>query len=145
MGIRRVKPADDARPAGKLYPQDRHSRSHPHHDAPPTGSDGWDGQFRKQSSPYEMLDPKGDARRQVGAMYSFGRVYPGGKWPHDYSAPEPTPKMKPIARDQSQPQVREARTSDHGDTKEAWARGMSKQSPQHPFFDRGLSGSRYRK
>ena len=97
----------------------------------------------EQGQPIEDLKPGANPYRAVRELYEYGRKYPDGP-PHDWKTPAVTPKAEPIAKDQSQPQVREARTADHNDTREAWCRGMSDQSP-HPFFDSGPSGFTYDK
>jgi len=85
MGIRRVAPADDAKPAGKLYPNDRYSRRHQHHDhsSPPRG-DGAIKPLRSETGmPIERLKPGDDPRRAISRLYTEGRSYPRGRPPHE--------------------------------------------------------------
>jgi hypothetical protein len=109
----------------------------------------------------EKLKPGGDPRPAIGRLYTEGRTYPHGK-PHDYTARERTPeyrtptpsrdvanydlgKNSPVdpAPNEYGPQFYDDKKFDRVDTKEAWCRGMAKE--QHPFFDSGRSGDRYRK
>jgi hypothetical protein len=95
----------------------------------------------EEGGPIEDLKPDDNPYRAVRELYEFGRRYPDGR-PHDYKTPALTPKAEPIAKDQSQPQVREARTAGHDDVREGWTRGMGPQSP-YVKFDSGPSGYRY--
>jgi hypothetical protein len=86
--------------------------------------------------------------------YGYGRAFPrGGPNPHDYTRPIETPKSPAPAphRDEYAATYRPAQNSnvspapseqanqfvsgkvaDHNDTREAWCRGMSEQSPISP-------------
>jgi hypothetical protein len=94
-----------------------------------------------EGMPIEDFKPGENVYRTVRELYEYGRKYPDGR-PHDWKTPAVTPKAAPITKDESQPQVAEARVAGHDDTREAWCRGMGNQSP-HPKFDAGPSGSRY--
>jgi hypothetical protein len=115
-----------------------------------------------QGQPIEKVGPGDDVYRAVDKLYRTGRTYPG-KAPHDYAKPQQTPEYKvpSPSRDERAsyapgknspmepapaewaPQFRDDKCSNYNDTTEAWCRGMAKE--QHPFFDKGGSGSRYRK
>jgi hypothetical protein len=107
------------------------------------------------------LHPGDDVHKAVGDLYSHKRIYPHGR-PHDYAAPERTPRHQAPqpdwsseratyaigknsqvspAPDESAPQFADDKTADHNDAS-GWVRGMGGQSP-HPKFDSGPSGSRY--
>jgi hypothetical protein len=141
---RNYRPADDAKAAGKLYPGDRHAAGYGHHHHDKGHAIRNDGDIERglpstEGTPIVRNPP--DAAAAINKLYSDGRRVYGQPNP-DARRDERTPKFGGIAPDQSQPQDRESRTSDHVDTKEAWVRGYGSQSP-HPAFDSGPSGSRF--
>jgi hypothetical protein len=146
MGIRKVLPADTGGPAGKLYPGDKFSRSHPHHGhmSPPRDDGAGIKPLRNtEGGPVERLKPGDDPRVAIGRLYREGRTYPHGK-PHDYQARETVPKFRGTAPDESQPQIANDQPVHLNDTREGWVRGMGSEAP-YPKFDSGPSGNRYRK
>jgi hypothetical protein len=113
-------------------------------------------------SSIEKLRPGSDPSQAIADLYAVGRkVY--GRNPdarRDERTPQyrtPTPsrdaysasygviKDSPVtpAPDEQTPQFRDDKCAGYNDVREAWTRGMANE--QHPFFDRGGSGDRYRK
>ncbi len=156
MGIRRVRPADDAKPAGKLYPQDRHAPRYgnAHHNYGP--------EPRHDLNPPQRRSFDGDPSR-VREMYERGRHHPYGR-PHDHLdkahprhdtfQPEDVPAERnkghigvdvfdqhhPAYQKPQAPEDRQASDYDNDVPVTEWTRAGA-----HPHFDSGPSGHRYRK
>jgi hypothetical protein len=93
-----------------------------------------------------------DPTDAINRLYSMGRTYPRGDGPPAARAKDGTFKShslpdryeKPDPK-QSMVQNPEDRPVSHDDVARNWLRGYGKTSQQHPHFDSGPSGSRYRK
>jgi hypothetical protein len=160
-------PGDDASPAGKLYPQDRHAAGygHPHHDkGRAVRNDGDIKPLRtEQGMRIERLRPGDDPTAAINKLYSEGRTTYGQ--PHPDTPRESAPKYKvPTRSPNDEPaSYRQAIRSEamtpvlseqapqfpgdkHGvrydNDASGWVRGQGGQSP-HPKFDSGPSGHRY--
>jgi hypothetical protein len=113
-------------------------------------------------SSIERLTPGSDPSQAIANLYAVGRKIYGRNPdarrdertpqyrvptpPRDaYSASYGTIKDSPVtpAPAEDQPQFRDDKCANYNDTREAWCRGMANE--QHPFFDSGKSGDRYRK
>jgi hypothetical protein len=140
---RNYRPADDAKPAGKLYPQDRHAPryGHPHHDKGSAPRHDGDGDPPRRSTHIERLAPGDDPTDAINRLYSEGCHHPH-KAPHDaprertrsteppqpgwdeYAATYRPAQNSPVspAPDESAPQFKDDKVAGHDDAS-GWVRG----------------------
>jgi hypothetical protein len=165
MGIRRVRPGDDSKAIGKIYPQDRHAHGygHPHHDkghairndgdierglrseqgmkiARNAGPPSPDEVNRMYTDRRRIHGSNPDARRNVEVPEYIAPSPPRSAYSASYDLVKGSPVTP--APSEAAPQFRDDKSADLNDVREAWVRGMGSESP-HPKFDSGPSGHRY--